>query len=109
MWPDDRKAARRRLVAKLPIAELHRLGDKLANVVDDLKSTNSSTKPNGQFERSSWRWAVDARVARRATRLNQAVDAAGALYLSERLHAVRIAVKKLRYALELATKLGRRA
>jgi CHAD domain-containing protein len=44
-----------------------------------------------------------ARVARRGRALRQAVDAAGTLYASEPVHAVRIAVKKLRYALELAT------
>ena len=41
------------------------------------------------------------RVARRAASLKAAIDEAGAVYLPERLHAVRIAVKKLRYAVEL--------
>ena len=52
--------------------------------------------------RRSWRWAIDARVARRASTLAAAIADAGAVYLSERLHTVRITVKKLRYALELA-------
>ena len=34
-------------------------------------------------------------------RLLRALDAAGTLYAPERLHAVRIAAKKLRYGLEL--------
>ena len=50
----------------------------------------------------SWQWVLEARVARRASALAEAIDEAGAVYLSERLHAVRIAVKKLRYALELS-------
>jgi CHAD domain-containing protein len=53
-----------------------------------------------------WRWAVDARVARRASPLRAAIDEAGGVYLPERLHTVRVAVKKLRYALELATELS---
>lgn len=44
---------------------------------------------------------IRRRMATRATRLGQAVDRAGALYAPEALHAVRIAVKKLRYSLEL--------
>lgn len=50
-----------------------------------------------------WRWALDARVARRAVALRKVVDEAGAVYLPERLHAVRIALKKLRYGVELCT------
>jgi CHAD domain-containing protein len=46
-----------------------------------------------------------ARSARRALRLRDAIDGAGGMYLPDRLHLVRIAVKKLRYALELAAEL----
>ena len=45
--------------------------------------------------------AARRRAARRAQRLEAAIEAAGAIYLPERLHQVRIAVKKLRYALEI--------
>jgi CHAD domain-containing protein len=47
-----------------------------------------------------------AHAARRAMRLRSAIDHAGGIYLGERLHQVRIAVKKLRYALELARDVG---
>jgi CHAD domain-containing protein len=46
--------------------------------------------------------AVDRRVARRGGRVRKALDRAGSLYVPERLHKVRIAVKQLRYALEVA-------
>jgi CHAD domain-containing protein len=46
------------------------------------------------------------RAARRAERLRAAIESASALYLPERLHDVRIAVKKLRYALEVTTGAG---
>lgn len=45
---------------------------------------------------------VDVRIARRAGALARAIDRAGLLYVPERLHAVRIAAKQLRYALEVA-------
>jgi CHAD domain-containing protein len=43
-----------------------------------------------------------ARVAKRERDLAAAIDRAGAVYDIDKLHAVRIAVKKLRYTLELA-------
>jgi CHAD domain-containing protein len=50
------------------------------------------------------------RAARRASGLRAAMDNAAGIYLPDRLHEVRIAVKKLRYALEIARDLtGSRA
>jgi CHAD domain-containing protein len=43
-----------------------------------------------------------ARAARRAVRLREAVENAAGIYLPDRLHEVRIAVKKLRYAMEVS-------
>lgn len=51
--------------------------------------------------RRSRRVDTAARTARRAGRLRSAIENAGSIYLPDRLHEVRIAVKKLRYALEL--------
>ncbi len=42
------------------------------------------------------------RVSARSRALRAVMDGAGVLYASDRLHAVRLAAKKLRYALELA-------
>ena len=47
------------------------------------------------------------RVERRAGRLREAMDDAGSLYLADRLHTVRIAAKKLRYAMEIERELKR--
>ena len=47
-----------------------------------------------------------ARAARRAERLRAAIENAAGIYLPDRLHEVRIAVKKLRYALEIARELS---
>ena len=95
-----RDEARKKLFAQLPITEMARLARKLDKIVAGLRETERSSSKTAV---RSWRWAIDARVAGRATRLSAAMAEAGALYLPERLHAVRIAVKKLRYAVELST------
>jgi CHAD domain-containing protein len=51
---------------------------------------------------SLWAGALTVRLESRGLTLRSAIDEAGALYSTDRLHAVRIAVKKLRYGLELA-------
>ena len=59
----------------------------------------------GKVERldpTVWQTALRARVRKRAVRLQDALHAAGTLYAAEPLHEIRIAAKKLRYALELA-------
>lgn len=48
-----------------------------------------------------WRGALVVRVGHRARRLRSAIQQAGQVYAAEQLHVVRIATKKLRYALEL--------
>jgi CHAD domain-containing protein len=99
----DRDDARKRLFTKLPVSDMRRLAQKLDRIVGELRDDDvSSSKAASR----NWRWAVDAQVAGRASRLAEAIVDAGAMYLPERLHAVRIAVKKLRYALELSTELA---
>jgi len=90
---DERVRGRARLGAKLPTRELDRIARKLEKVGGDLRDRKPSR---------GWQWAVDARVSRRAETLTAALDAAGSIYLPERLHDVRIALKKLRYAVEVA-------
>lgn len=85
---------------KVPLDELTRIAHKLGRSVHELEQAEQM-KPAGPSRARGWRWALDARIARRAEAVQQAVADAGAVYLPERLHAVRIAVKKLRYALEI--------
>lgn len=91
-----RDEARRTLRGKAVAAGAKRVADKLAGVLTDLDGAADHSPER------VWRWALDARVARRASALERAIDAAGSVYLPERLHAVRIALKKLRYGAELA-------
>jgi CHAD domain-containing protein len=51
---------------------------------------------------NGWRQLLGSRIAKRAKRLSRAIQDAGQIYAPEPLHRVRIATKKLRYALELA-------
>ena len=51
--------------------------------------------------------AALGRAARRAEGLHAAIENAAGIYLPDRLHQVRITVKKLRYALEIAQDLSR--
>ena len=51
--------------------------------------------------------AARDRAARRAERLRIKIENAAAIYLPDRLHEVRIAAKKLRYALEIVRDLSR--
>ena len=64
-------------------------------------------RPAGARARDPKRIArARVRSARRAERLRGAIANAGGIYLSDRLHEVRVAVKKLRYALEVARELS---
>lgn len=53
-----------------------------------------------------WRVALPRELARRAHALRSAIDAAPSVYMPNRLHRVRIAMKKLRYTLEVAGAAG---
>jgi CHAD domain-containing protein len=105
---DARAQARARMLARLPLAELKRLAARLERIAAGLESTTEGRTPRGGAEPRSWRWAIDARVSRRASALADAVSAAGAMYMPERLHAVRIAAKKLRYAVEVSAEVSSR-
>jgi CHAD domain-containing protein len=95
-----RRQLRDRLGVKNLTVETARIAKKINRVARQLESRDERTTPSEPSARG-WQWAIEARVARRASRLKDAVDRAGAVYLPERLHAVRIALKKLRYAAEL--------
>jgi CHAD domain-containing protein len=97
----DRSRVRQRALSKLPVGEMRRIGHKLERTANEIEQSDKEGSPS-QAALRGWRWAIDARLAKRAKALRAAMDDAGAVYLPERLHAVRIAVKKLRYALEFS-------
>ena len=91
----SRNEARAEISGKSAAASLGRLVRKLDRASRKLEGAEDAQA------RRAWKWALDARVNRRALALSHAIDKAGSVYLAERLHATRIALKKLRYALEL--------
>lgn len=95
-----RAAARERLSSRLPTGKLQRLTLKLERVSHALETDGARVGRPGS--RRAWLWALEARVARRATTVWTAIEAAGAVYAPGHLHGVRVALKKLRYAAEIA-------
>jgi CHAD domain-containing protein len=90
-----RDEARADMPAKETAAAFRRIVRKLDRAARKLDG------PEDAQARRAWLWALDARVSQRALALSRAIDKAGSVYLAERLHATRIALKKLRYGLEL--------
>src|SRR5689334_3405838 len=78
-------------------ADLRRVSRKLEQALERLPSDGDDPD-----DTRAVRWAIEARLARRAEMLKEAIDRAGNVYLVERLHVVRIALKKLRYGVEVA-------
>jgi CHAD domain-containing protein len=73
--------------------DLRRLGKRLE------RSFTTLDRRGG--ERRRWRWVLEARIVRRAEAFEDAVREVGPFYLPEKIHEVRIALKRLRYAVEL--------
>lgn len=86
-------ARRRKALARIDIGKVRRRLRVMSEAV-------RSAPPD------EWRRALGERLVTRSQALSAAVSDAGHLYDSERLHQVRIATKKLRYALELAGETG---
>ena len=93
---DLREGYRARLLHSVDPHRAVKLGRRMMALNDDLRTHNTG----------AWRRALSLRMSRRAKRLHELVEAAGALYVPDRVHAVRIACKKLRYSFELAAEAG---
>src|SRR5262249_53224097 len=89
-----RDEAREHLAATLPTAKLKRLAERLARAGKPFESPTKFRRLTGSTRASLW--AVEARLTRRAAVARTAIERAGALYVPDRLHDVRIAIKKLR-------------
>jgi CHAD domain-containing protein len=88
----ERDRRRAVMLERLEHVNVDKLGRRLASVADALEGSTDE----------SWRDVLGTRLLKRARMLAAAMDQSGHLYVPERLHGVRIAAKKLRYALELA-------
>lgn len=98
-WLERLRADRREaMLERLGDSHVERLWKRLAKVDEALPRIAE----DGQ---AVWRTALGARIRERAETLREEVARTGVLYAPEPLHAVRIACKKLRYAVELAGEL----
>jgi CHAD domain-containing protein len=95
-----RAAARRRLVKTLDGLRLDRRNQLR------LQHRRDWWHPFDETLATGWPTLLRARIERRADRLSRAIDHAGGVYFPNRLHAVRVEAKKLRYTAELAGKGG---
>lgn len=90
------------LTRRLGVRRLKRLTTRLEKIAAELKDRETTSVFPTLPRPRAWQSAIDARLARRAHRLQLAIERTGAMYSSDALHGVRIAVKKLRYALEVS-------
>jgi CHAD domain-containing protein len=90
-------ARRRELLAAITPGKMERLRQRLGQAGE----RDPRPRTGGAVDEAQ------AQVVRRAGRLALMIERAGGLYLPDRLHAVRIAAKKLRYALEIQRELKR--
>ena len=93
----ERLARRREMLGAITPGKVEKLRQRLGHV---------SSGPETPQSAAALEEAV-AQVTRRARRLAHAIDEAGGLYVAPRLHGVRVAAKKLRYALEIERELKR--
>jgi CHAD domain-containing protein len=93
----ERAVRRREMLSTITPGKLERLRQRLGRV---------STGPQSPQPVETLAEA-HRQVSKRARRLADAMTRAGGLYLPDRLHAVRVATKKLRYAMEIDRELRR--
>lgn len=93
----QRLSSRRDMLAAITPGKVERLRHRL----DRVSAGPQKSAPDAPLREAAHQ------VARRARRLAAAIDHAGGVYLPDRLHAARIAAKKLRYALEVERELRR--
>lgn len=93
-----RAGAQEERARHLPIMRRALRHAAVAETVGAVRGLGASIQPDDQ----EWRRVLSARIRQRAGGLHASIEAAGVLYDSHALHAVRIAAKKCRYTLELA-------
>ena len=93
---EERQKRRRDMLAAIKPSKLDKLRKRLVRVA--APASRPVAKGSALAE-------ANAQAARRAVELREAIDHAGGIYLADRLHRVRIAAKKLRYALEIQREL----
>ncbi len=92
----ERKVRREAMLTRLAAVNVEKMNRRLLSVSEAIATSDSE----------AWRQALGGRLVKRSKRLALRIDEAGQMYAPEKLHQVRIAVKQLRYGLELAADSG---
>jgi CHAD domain-containing protein len=92
----ERQERRREMLAAIKPSKLNKLRKRLVKV---------AAPESPASEQRSALAEANAQAAARAAQLKAAIERAGGIYLADRLHRVRVAAKKLRYALEIQREL----
>lgn len=95
-------AVREQLATTLSRHKVDKLVTRLRRAAKLVESNDDrSRQPRVRGPKRAWISVLEARVALRANAVRSTIDIASTSYAPQRLHDVRIAVKKLRYAAEL--------
>lgn len=92
----ERQKRRRDMLDEITPSRLDKLRKRLVDVAAPADAASAPVSALAEASEQS---------GKRAHRLRAAIERAGGLYLADRLHRVRIAAKKLRYALEIQREL----
>ena len=92
----ERQKRRRDMLAEIKPSRLDKLRKRLVRV---------ASPASHPIAKGSARAEASAQASSRAVDLRAAIERAGGIYLADRLHRVRVAAKKLRYALEIQREL----
>lgn len=95
---EERLKRRRVMLAAITPSKLDKLRKRL------VRAAAPKSRP---IAKGSALTEARTQAARRAVELREAIERAGGIYLADRLHRVRVAAKKLRYALEIQRELTR--
>jgi CHAD domain-containing protein len=99
---EDREQLHVEMVRQIDRTNLDKLEKKAMAAASLASSPGRRSGPDPERLAAAWQ-----RAARRAATLRGAMENAAGIYLPDRLHDVRIAIKKLRYAMEIARELSR--
>jgi CHAD domain-containing protein len=101
-----RWTARQQLAEALPPSRLRRLAERLEWAHKSVQANRPGSPSKVNRPDGAWIWALEARMTQRAARVRRTIDVAGTIYVPARLHDVRVALKKVRYATELLQEAG---
>jgi CHAD domain-containing protein len=97
-----RAAAREHVATKLTRHKIDKLVTRLRRAAKLVESNDDrSRRPRVRGPKRAWLSVLETRVALRANAVRSTIEIASTSYVPLRLHDVRIALKKLRYAAEL--------